>query len=76
MFVRRDRREHHGVPPNLGSVRSNACEADRHGARFALIIGEEEFAEAMVTVKSLEADTGQLRVPTSDLVAWLEKELA
>ena len=58
------------------SLKSQLREADRHGARFALIIGEEEFAEGMVTVKSLAADTGQLRVPTSDLVAWMEKELA
>jgi histidyl-tRNA synthetase len=58
------------------SLKSQLREADRHAARFALIIGEDELAEGMVAVKSLSSGADQVRVPVNDIVSWLEKALA
>jgi histidyl-tRNA synthetase len=63
-FARRDR-----------SLKSQMREADRHAARFALIIGEDELAERAVTVKPLAQGEEQTRVPLVEIVAWLESKL-
>jgi histidyl-tRNA synthetase len=47
-------------------------QADRAGARYAVIIGEREVAEGTVTMRSL-ADGDQETVPLQDAVAWVSK---
>jgi histidyl-tRNA synthetase len=45
--------------------------ADRAGAHFALILGEDELASGTVTVKDLKNGADQRRVPQGELVALL-----
>jgi len=47
--------------------------ADRSGARFALILGDEEVAEGTVTVRRLE-DGHQEKVPATDAPAWISAQ--
>ena len=46
--------------------------ADRADAAFVAIIGERELAEGVVTLRRL-ADGMQKSVPSTDVVAWLER---
>jgi histidyl-tRNA synthetase len=55
------------------SLKANLKRADRLGARYVLILGEEELASGSVTVRDLAAGT-QRRVSRSDLEAELGKE--
>ena len=50
--------------------------ADRSGAAYALILGEEELAAQTVTVKDLRGDTPQQQVPHQELVTFLDRELS
>ena len=52
------------------SMKSQMREADRHAARYALILGDSELAEGMVAVKHL-AGGEQTRVPLVEVAAWL-----
>ena len=45
--------------------------ADKSGASVALLIGEEELAEGMVTVKHLRNDNEQQQVARNALSAFL-----
>ncbi len=56
------------------SLKSQMREADHHGARFVLIVGGDELAEGLVTVRPL-AGGEQTRVPLADLVPWLQTAL-
>jgi histidyl-tRNA synthetase len=47
--------------------------ADRAGARFALILGEQEVAEGTVTVRRME-DGHQERVPATDVPTWISAQ--
>ena len=49
--------------------------ADRSGAPFAAIIGEDEVAAGEVTLRDLRGDTGQRRVALDDLVGELQRSL-
>lgn len=49
--------------------------ADRSGARLALVIGPDEEAAATVGIKDLSADTEQVTVPRSDLMAEIRTRL-
>jgi histidyl-tRNA synthetase len=50
-----------------GSFKSQMKKADASGARLALIIGEDEVAAGMVSVKSLRAAGEQRRLPLAAL---------
>lgn len=50
-----------------GSLKSQFRRADRSGARFALVLGEEEAAAGRVTVKDLRGDRPQDSVPLERL---------
>ncbi|KAA0236327.1 MAG: Histidine--tRNA ligase [Acidimicrobiales bacterium] len=50
--------------------------ANRSGARFALIIGEDELAAGMVTLKDLRSDVQQELVPRENLADELRKRLS
>jgi histidyl-tRNA synthetase len=58
------------------SMKSQMKVADRSGAAIALIVGSDELAAAEVTVRDLRGDSGQARVPRSDLLDHVHKRLA
>lgn len=58
-----------------GSMKSQFKRADKIGARFALIMGEDEMLAGTVGVKSLRTRTEQQTVPLSDIVDFLSKEI-
>ncbi|MBI2706118.1 MAG: histidine--tRNA ligase [Actinobacteria bacterium] len=53
------------------SMKSQIKSADRSTARFAAIIGPDEAAAGIVTVRDLRRDTGQATVPRDQLVEHL-----
>ena len=57
------------LPPR--GLRSQFREADRSGARWAVIVGDDEVAENGVTMKWLRAERPQRMVPIDALVAEL-----
>ena len=59
-----------------GSMKSQMKSADRSGARFALIIGEDELAAGEVTLRPMlgqQADGEQRRVPLDQLLTELTR---
>ena len=64
-----------GIPADLSfgdrKLGKQLSAADRAGARFAVILGEEELASDSVTLKDLRGGSEQRRVPRSDLVGLL-----
>jgi len=56
------------------TLKSQMREADHHGARYVLLVGDDELAQGVVTVRAL-AGGEQTRVPLTDLVAWLRTAL-
>ncbi len=52
------------------SIKSQMREANRQGARFVVILGEEEVAQGLVTVRPLDGGD-QEQILAADLVAWL-----
>ncbi|MEX0766950.1 MAG: His/Gly/Thr/Pro-type tRNA ligase C-terminal domain-containing protein [Microthrixaceae bacterium] len=59
-----------------GSMKSQMKSADRSGARFALIVGEDELEAKEVTLRPMlgrEADGVQRRVPRDQLLAELTR---
>ncbi|MCA1896328.1 histidine--tRNA ligase [Shewanella putrefaciens] len=54
-----------------GNVKKQMKRADKSGASVALLIGEEELAEGMVTVKHLRNDNEQQQVARNALSAFL-----
>jgi len=59
-----------------GSFKSRMKKADKSGAAFALLLGEDEVAEQAVTLKALRDDQAQQRVPQTALADTLSKQLA
>ena len=58
-----------------GSLKSQLKKADRSGAKLALIVGEEESARSVVSVKFLREQTKQNELAQADLTAWLTQYL-
>ena len=54
-----------------GSFKSQLKKADKSGARVALILGEDELAQAMVTVKFLREERAQETIAQASLVDYL-----
>lgn len=59
-----------------GSIKSQMRKADRSGAQLALIIGEQEFAEATVTIKPLRDQADQFTIQRSESIDALRKFVA
>ncbi|WP_284455778.1 histidine--tRNA ligase [Alloalcanivorax xenomutans] len=59
-----------------GSFKSQMKKADRSGARYALILGEDEVARGEVAVKPLREDAEQQQLPETGLADWLAEHLA
>lgn len=58
----------------VGGLRSQLREADRSGARWAVIVGDDEVAENRVSLKWLRADRLQSTVDLDTLVAELKQD--
>lgn len=58
----------------VGGLRSQLREADRSGARWAVIVGDDEVAENRVSLKWLRADRPQSAVGLDELVTELEQD--
>ena len=54
-----------------GSMKSQFKKADRLGADFAVILGEDEITRNEYTVKALRSDAEQRRGPLDQVVKWL-----
>ena len=57
------------------SMKSQMREADRHGARYVLILGENELAQGVIAVKPLVEGEEQATVALGDIVGWLQARL-
>ncbi|WP_110657706.1 histidine--tRNA ligase [Salinicola halimionae] len=57
-----------------GSFKSQIRRADRSGARVALILGEDEIANARLTLKPLRDDSEQQTLAQDDAIAWLGRQ--
>ncbi|WP_257263155.1 histidine--tRNA ligase [Endozoicomonas sp. ONNA2] len=58
-----------------GSFKAQMKRADRSGAAYALILGEDELSAGMMTVKSLRTDEDQQQLPIGDVTGHLQKVL-
>ena len=54
------------------SMKSQMREADRHGARYVLIMGEDELALGVVAVRPLVEGEEQASIPLDEVVGWLQ----
>lgn len=57
-----------------GSFKSQIKKADKSGARWALILGEDEVAGSQVTVKFLREDAPQQTLAQGELANWLTNQ--
>lgn len=57
-----------------GSFKSQFKRADKSGARYALIIGDNEAESKTVAVKPLRGDGDQQVMAQAELVSWLESQ--
>lgn len=55
-------------------LKSQMREADKRGARFTIILGEDELARGVATVRDMAA-SGQTEVPLEELVPWLRERV-
>jgi histidyl-tRNA synthetase len=53
-----------------GSFKNQFKKADRSGARYALVLGEEELANGVIGVKPLREETKQKNVPLDELAGF------
>ncbi|MCB1875898.1 MAG: histidine--tRNA ligase [Chromatiales bacterium] len=58
-----------------GSFKSQFKKADRSGADYAVILGDQEVAESTVVVKPLRSDGEQAGMPQSALAEFFQQEL-
>jgi histidyl-tRNA synthetase len=56
------------------SFKSQMKRADKSGAAFAVILGEDEMKEGMAQVKSLRIENQQSKMPLDELAAFLLKQ--
>ena len=54
-----------------GSFKSQMKRADRSGARWAILLGEDEVSQGTVAIKSLRAEGEQVVIPQSELIEHL-----
>jgi histidyl-tRNA synthetase len=55
------------------SLKSQMREANKHEARFVLIVGESELAAGKVTVRPLDGRE-QVEVSLNDVVGWMKEQ--
>ena len=73
----RDELPGRGVETNCGggSIKSQMKRADRSGAHFALILGDDELARGVVAIKELRGEGAQHEVPLDGVAAELGRLL-
>ena len=73
----RDELPGHGIETNCGggSIKSQMKRADRSGALFALILGDDELARGVVAIRELRGDRAQHEVPLTGVAAELGRRL-
>jgi histidyl-tRNA synthetase len=73
----RDALPGHGLEMHCGGggLKAQMRRADRSGARFALILGDDEIARGVVALKALRGDGAQQEVPLDGLAAELGRRL-
>ncbi len=59
-----------------GTLKAQLKRADRSGARFALLLGEEESLHQNVSVKDLRHDVAQQQIPQSESGEFLKRHLS
>jgi histidyl-tRNA synthetase len=59
-----------------GSFKAQFKRADRSGARYALVLGEDELARGQISVKDLRGDAQQMVHELSQLSVWLKQVLS
>lgn len=59
-----------------GTLKAQLKRADRSGARFALLLGEEESLHQNVSVKDLRHDMAQQQIPQSESGEFLKRHLS
>jgi histidyl-tRNA synthetase len=57
-----------------GSFKSQMKKADKSGARWALILAEDEAASKQVLIKNLRDDAAQQSIDQSALADWLANQ--
>ena len=57
-----------------GSFKSQFKKADKSGADYALIIGEDELLSQTVSLKNLRQSEEQLSIAEKDLVMYLQQK--
>jgi histidyl-tRNA synthetase len=73
----RDKARNVGVETNLGggSFKSQMKRADKSGAQYALVLGEQELSESRIGLKPLRSDEEQESIALADLAAVLKDKL-
>ena len=56
-----------------GNLKSQLRRADKVGARFALMLGEDESRKQVVTVKDLRRETEQRQIPQAEIHSYLKQ---
>lgn len=65
------------ISDNSGaSMKSQFKKADKSGAKYALVLGEQEVAQNRISVKPLREEAEQLRLSYDDLVTFLKKGIS
>lgn len=57
-----------------GGFKKQLKRADRSGARFAVLMGEDELNRGVVSLKSLRTDAEQIQLPPSELETYLRAQ--
>lgn len=58
-----------------GGFKSQFRKADKSGAEFALILGEDEITQGTIGVKNLRKQEEQVTIPRQQLISYLQGEL-
>lgn len=59
-----------------GSFKSQMKKADKSGAQYAMLMGEDEVAANKVTIKPLRSGGEQIQLDISELAPWLQSTLS
>lgn len=58
-----------------GSFKSQMKKADKSGARFAILLGENEIAQQQATVKDLTGELEQQTLAQADVAGWIAEHI-
>ncbi|MGW8248425.1 MAG: histidine--tRNA ligase [Acidiferrobacterales bacterium] len=58
-----------------GSLKSQMKKADKSGAKFTLLLGDEEIANGTVTVKDMSGESSQVSLPITDVAEMIINQI-